>query len=166
MKNKKKTDLRSGAKAAAEKPISNIDKNDKAVILARMHEIKKYKDDISSTQNTIGYTQMFKDGVCQIDDHINFENNMDENPISTKSDFIISLCEIIVGGKYGLTAEERSVIDRCVRAIYMDFFRNQPSREKMPILSDLHNALVKEGEIALRVCIRRISAKNQDEYTS
>ena len=69
MKNKKKTDLRSGAKAAAEKPISNIDKNDKAVILARMHEIKKYKDDISSTQNTIGYTQMFKDGVCQIDDH-------------------------------------------------------------------------------------------------
>ena len=82
---------------------------------------------------------------------VNFENNMDENPISTKSDFIISLCEIIVGGKYGLTAEERSVIDRCVRAIYMDFFRNQPSREKMPILSDLHNALVKEGEIALRV---------------
>ena len=69
MKNKKKTDLRSGAKAAAEKPISNIDKKDKAVILARMHEIKKYKDDISSTQNTIGYTQMFRDGVCQIDDH-------------------------------------------------------------------------------------------------
>ena len=69
MKNKKKTDLRSGAKAAAEKPISNIDKNDKAVIRARMHEIKKYKDDISSTQNTIGYTQMFKDGICQIDDH-------------------------------------------------------------------------------------------------
>lgn len=53
MKNKKKTDLRSGAKAAAEKPISNIDKNDKAVILARMHEIKKYKDDISSTQNGV-----------------------------------------------------------------------------------------------------------------
>ena len=82
---------------------------------------------------------------------INFEGNMDENPISTKSDFIISLCEIIVGGKYGLTAEERSVIDRCVRAIYMDFLRNQPSREKMPILSDLHQALVREGEIALRV---------------
>ena len=46
LKNKKKTDLRSGAKAAAEKPISNIDKKDKAVILARMHEIKKYKDEI------------------------------------------------------------------------------------------------------------------------
>lgn len=34
-----------------------------------MREIKKYKDDISSTQNAIGYTQMFKDGVCWIDDH-------------------------------------------------------------------------------------------------
>ena len=69
MKKKKKTDLRSEARVAAEKPISKIDKNDKAAVLARMHEIKKYKDDISSTQNTIGYTQMFRDGVCQIDDH-------------------------------------------------------------------------------------------------
>ena len=82
---------------------------------------------------------------------INFEGNMDDNPISTKSDFIISLCEVIVGGKYGLTAEERSIIDRCVRRIYMNFFKNKPSRDKMPILSDLHKALANEGEIALRV---------------
>lgn len=82
---------------------------------------------------------------------INFENNLEENPISTKSDFIISLCEIIVGGKYGLTAEERSVIDKCVRTIYLNFLKNQPSKEKMPTLSDLHNALMNEGDIALRV---------------
>lgn len=82
---------------------------------------------------------------------INFEGNLDENPISTKSDFIISLCEIIVGGKYGLTAEERSVIDKCVRKIYMEFLKNSPTREKMPVLSDLHKALIGEGEVALRV---------------
>lgn len=82
---------------------------------------------------------------------INFEGNLDDNPISTKSDFIISLCEIIVGGKYGLTAEKHSIIDRCVRNIYIEFFKNKPSKEKMPILSDLHKALVQEGEIALRV---------------
>lgn len=82
---------------------------------------------------------------------INFEGNMDENPISMKSDFIISLCEIIVGGKYGLTAEERSVIDKCVRTIYLNFLKNQPSKDKMPTLSDLHNALIDEGDIALRV---------------
>ena len=33
----------------------------------------------------------------------------------------------------------------------MDFFKNKPSREKMPILSDLHKTLMNEGEIALRV---------------
>ena len=69
MKNKKKTDYKSGAEAVTKKPIDQIDKNDKAMLLARMSEIKKHKDDISSTQNTIGYTQMFRDGVCQIDEH-------------------------------------------------------------------------------------------------
>lgn len=82
---------------------------------------------------------------------INFGVDLDENPISMKADFIISLCEQIVGGKYGLTAEERSVIDRCVRKIYLDFLSNSPSAEKMPILSDLHNELIRSGEIALRV---------------
>ena len=82
---------------------------------------------------------------------INFEGNLDENPISMKSDFIISLCEIIVGGKYGLTAEERSVIDKCVRTIYLNFLKSNPTREKMPTLSDLHTALINEGDIALRV---------------
>lgn len=82
---------------------------------------------------------------------INFGVDLDENPISMKSDFIISLCEQIVGGKYGLTAEERSVIDRCVRKIYLDFLSNSPSPEKMPILSDLHKELICSGEIALRV---------------
>ena len=82
---------------------------------------------------------------------INFENSLEDNPISDKSDFLISLCEIIVGGKYGLTAEERSVIDRCVRNIYRKFFANHPTKEKMPILSDLHKELMEQGDIALRV---------------
>lgn len=69
LKKKKKTDYKSDAKAVLATPIEQIDKNDKAMLLARMNEIKKYKDDISSTQNTIGYTQMYKDCVCQIDAH-------------------------------------------------------------------------------------------------
>jgi type IV secretory pathway VirB4 component len=82
---------------------------------------------------------------------INFDSDIDDNPISMKSDFLISLCEIIVGGKYGLTAEERSVIDKCVRKIYLDFLKDNPTKEKMPILSDLHKALIREGDIATRV---------------
>ncbi len=60
----------------------------------------------------------------------------EENPISTKSDFIISLCEIIVGDKYGLLAEERSCIDKCARRVYNKFFQN-PFSEEMPTLNDL-----------------------------
>lgn len=82
---------------------------------------------------------------------INFDADMDENPISMKSEFIISLCELIVGGKYGLEADERSVIDKCVRNIYLNFLKNDPSEEKMPTLTDLYNELLMQGDIACRV---------------
>lgn len=83
-----------------------------------------------------------------IDDYL-FENPMEI--IADKSDFLISLCEIIVGGRYGLSSEERSVIDKCVQRIYKNFIENEPTAEKMPLLSDLQNELKKEGEVALRV---------------
>ena len=37
------------------------------------------------------------------------------------------MCEIIVGGRYGLSAEERSVIDKCVQRIYKHFIENEPN---------------------------------------
>ena len=83
-----------------------------------------------------------------IDDYL-FENPMEI--IADKSDFLISLCEIIVGGRYGLSSEERSVIDKCVQRIYKNFIESKPTAEKMPLLSDLQNELKKEGEVALRV---------------
>ncbi len=76
--------------------------------------------------------------------------NIDENPISMKSDFIISLMELIVGGG-GITAEERSVIDRCVRQIYNRFFNTNPTPETMPLLSDLLEEFNQVGEKASRV---------------
>ena len=83
-----------------------------------------------------------------IDEYL-FENPMEV--IADKSDFLISLCEIIVGGRYGLSSEERSVIDKCVQRIYKDFIQNEPKAENMPLLSDLQRELQKEGEVALRV---------------
>lgn len=83
-----------------------------------------------------------------IDDFL-FSNPMEV--IANKSDFLISLCEIVVGGRYGLSAEERSVIDKCVQSIYKHFIENEPTPEKMPLLSDLQQELNKEGEVALRV---------------
>ena len=82
---------------------------------------------------------------------ISLNADYEENPVAMKSDFITSLCEIIVGGRYGITAEERSVIDMCVGEVYKPFLANNPSAENMPVLSDLYDALKAKGEVALRV---------------
>lgn len=44
---------------------------------------------------------------------INLNYSEDESPLSLKSDFILSLCELIVGGREGLQPIEKTVIDRC-----------------------------------------------------
>ena len=76
---------------------------------------------------------------------LNLNYSDDENPLSLKSDFILSLCELIVGGKEGLQPVEKTVIDRCVRLVYRDYLAN-PKPENMPILEDLYNALLKQDE--------------------
>ncbi|MBC8586667.1 VirB4-like conjugal transfer ATPase, CD1110 family [Paratissierella segnis] len=76
---------------------------------------------------------------------INLNYSDDESPLSLKSDFILSLCELIVGGKEGLQPVEKSIIDRCVRLIYADYLAD-PVAEKMPILEDLYNALANQQE--------------------
>lgn len=76
---------------------------------------------------------------------INLNYSEEENPLSLKSDFILSLCELIVGSKEGLQPVEKSIIDRCVRLIYTDYLAD-PVPEKMPILEDLYNALENQGE--------------------
>ncbi len=76
---------------------------------------------------------------------LNLNYSDEENPLSLKSDFILSLCELIVGGKDGLQPVEKTVIDRCVRLVYRDYLAD-PTPEKMPILEDLYNALLKQEE--------------------
>lgn len=76
---------------------------------------------------------------------LNLNYSEDENPLPLKSDFILSLCELIVGGKEGLQPVEKTVIDRCVRLVYRDYLAD-PKPEKMPILEDLYNELLKQDE--------------------
>jgi len=61
------------------------------------------------------------------------------NPISFKSDFVINLMELVAGGKAGLTAKQKTIVDKCVRIIYRPFLEN-PIPENIPILEDLYNA--------------------------
>ena len=76
---------------------------------------------------------------------INANYSEEDNPIALKADFILSLCELIVGGKEGLQPVEKTVIDRCVHQIYQKYF-NDPCPENMPILEDLYNALLEQEE--------------------
>ncbi len=76
---------------------------------------------------------------------INMNYSDDDNPIALKADFILSLCELIVGNKDGLKPVEKTVIDRCIRQIYQKYFEN-PGPENMPILGDLYQALLKQDE--------------------
>lgn len=76
---------------------------------------------------------------------INVNYSEEDNPIALKADFILSLCELIVGGKEGLQPVEKTVIDRCVHQIYQKYFEN-PVPENMPVLQDLYEALMAQEE--------------------
>ena len=76
---------------------------------------------------------------------INQNYSDEDNPLALKADFILSLCELVVGGKEGLQPVEKTVIDRCVHQIYQKYFEN-PVPENMPLLEDLYDALLAQEE--------------------
>ena len=84
-----------------------------------------------------------KDYINPMD--INMDYSDDDNPLGVKSDFILSLCELIMGSRNGIEAEEKSVIDRCLPLVYQKYFEN-PVPENMPILGDLYNCLRSQKE--------------------
>ena len=78
------------------------------------------------------------DYINPLDINVNYSE--EENPLTLKSDFILSMCELIVGGKDGFQPIEKTIIDRSVRMVYQDYLAD-PQPEKMPILEDLYNIL-------------------------
>lgn len=70
----------------------------------------------------------------------------DVSPISLKCDFLLSLMELIVGGKDGLQPVERTIIDRCSRMVYRDYL-NDPEHAPMPTLQDLYDLLCRQKEL-------------------
>lgn len=76
---------------------------------------------------------------------INLNYSDDDNPLALKADFILSLCDIVVGSKDGLQPVEKTVIDRAVRNVYRPYLAD-PDPEKMPILQDLYDELLRQPE--------------------
>jgi len=80
---------------------------------------------------------------------INADYADDEDPLTLKSDFILSLCELVVGGKEGLAPVEKTIIDRCVRLVYREYLAD-PRPDRMPVLGDLYSLLLGQGEAEAR----------------
>ena len=68
-----------------------------------------------------------------------------DSPLSMKADFLLSLCELVVGGKEGLQPIEKTVIDRCVRQVYRELTLGLGDGS-MPLLQDLYEELLKQPE--------------------
>ena len=71
--------------------------------------------------------------------------NGEDSPLSMKADFLLSLCELVVGGKDGLQPIEKTVIDRCVRQVYRELTLGIGDGT-MPLLQNLYEELLKQPE--------------------
>lgn len=87
----------------------------------------------SSTKNYINPLDMSKDYAD------------DEDPITLKSEFVLSICETLFGGSGGLGSVERTIIDRVVRLLYADYVQDFDER-KQPTLMDLQLLLENQPE--------------------
>jgi hypothetical protein len=66
------------------------------------------------------------------------------NPIILKSEFVLSLCEQLIGG-HNLGAKQKSLIDRCTASVYRKYLQND-YRGNPPTLQDFYAELLKQAE--------------------
>lgn len=67
------------------------------------------------------------------------------DPITDQIDFLVSLCEQLMGGKIGLNQEEIAIVITSAQAVY-DRWLQEPTVETMPILEDLYEEIIKEKD--------------------
>lgn len=70
----------------------------------------------------------------------------DEDPLILKSDFVLSLCEVILGGRTGLTPIQKSIIDRSIRKCYQEYIASDFNKEKVPTLKDFYKIVLEQPE--------------------
>ena len=97
-------------------------------------------------------TQCFKGTNINISagskEHINpmdISEEYDEEPLKLKSEFLLSLCNLIVGGRNGLSTQEKAVIDRAVALTYSKTFKVF-GKEYTPTLKDFYETLLAQPE--------------------
>ena len=112
----------------------------------RTQDVGSQDEELSDTFEDVEqlyYRIHYQDYINPMD--INMDYSDDDNPLGVKSDFVLSLCELIMGSRDGIEAEEKSVIDRCLPLVYQKYFAD-PRPENMPVLGDLYDCLRKQKE--------------------
>ena len=93
-----------------------------------------------------------KNYINPFDMDINYD---EDDPVALKSDFIQSLCETVIGGKFGLSSVQKSIIDRCVRMLYQPYLQEMATRtdksktcdaDLMPTMEDFYDILMAQSQ--------------------
>lgn len=69
----------------------------------------------------------------------------DDDPLYLKSDFLLTICELLIGGRFGLSPAQRSIISRACMLTYQPYF-TKPSKDTLPTLKDLHRIIKAQPE--------------------
>ncbi|MCX0386714.1 VirB4-like conjugal transfer ATPase, CD1110 family (plasmid) [Clostridium perfringens] len=85
-----------------------------------------------------------KNYINPLDLTVNYSD--DDDPLLLKSEFMLSLCECLIGGKSGLNAKEKTIIDRCVKKTYMEYLSSDFDESKVPTLKDFQAVLEQQTE--------------------
>lgn len=76
---------------------------------------------------------------------ITMDYSDDDDPLLLKSEFVLSLCELLLGGRNSLSPAEKTVIDRSTKITYDRYF-SHPGRHPIPTLQDFHKVLSVQPE--------------------
>lgn len=69
-----------------------------------------------------------------------------EDPLLLKSEYILSLFQVMVSTREGLTPQEKTVLDRVCRKVYMGSINDGFKKENMPTLMDFQRELENQTE--------------------
>lgn len=135
----------SGKSFSAKREISNVMlvTHDDILICDPEDEYTSLVEHFGSEGQVVKISPTSTQYVNPMDLNLNYSD--DDNPLALKADFLLSLCDIVVGNKDGLQPIEKTVIDRAVRNVYRPYLAD-PDPEKMPILQDLYDELLKQPE--------------------
>ena len=113
----------------------------------RLKEMNEQLKDYSQLVNAMGGEVINISATS--DNHINaMDMNKDygdgANPVILKSEFIMSLCEQLIGGT-NLGAKQKSIIDRCTASVYRSYQQND-YQGHIPTLQDFRAELLQQDE--------------------